>query len=132
MNIIKNSLTITACTLLLTAGQAALAESAAKSAISPSAVVLVSPAIGLKGTPGSFESTRITVSYADLNLESDEDVQVLYRLLQRASKEACNGGKLKYRRSVILKSSSLRCYRKSLSNAVSKIDNENLTRFHAG
>jgi UrcA family protein len=132
MNIIKSTLTIAACALLLTAGQAAFAEPAATSGISPSAVVLVSSAIGQTGTPSSFESTRITVSYADLNLGSDEDVRVLYRLLQRASKEACSGGTLLHRRSVIMKSSRLRCYRKSLASAVNKINNENLTRFHAG
>ena len=96
------------------------------------AEVLGGPAIGPTGIPSSYESTGATVSFADLNLENEEDVREAYRLLQRASKEVCGGGALLQGRSVIMKSSRLRCYRKSLANAVNNIDNENLTRIHTG
>ena len=95
-------------------------------------IVLVGPAAVLADTPSYIEDAKATVSYADLNLENEEGVRVLYRRLKRASKEACGGGSLRHSRSIIMKSSRLQCYRETLSNAVDKIDNENLTRIHAG
>jgi len=95
-------------------------------------IVLGGPAVVLAGTPSYIEDAKATVSYADLNLENEESVRVLYRRLQRASKEVCGGGSLRHSRSIIMKSSRLQCYRETLSNAVDNIDNEDLTRIHAG
>jgi len=95
-------------------------------------IVLSGPAVVLAGTPSYIEDDEIAVSYADLNLENEESVRVLYRRLKRASKEACGGGSLRHSRSIIMKSSRLQCYRETLSNAVDKFDNEDLTRIHAG
>jgi UrcA family protein len=98
-------------------------------------IVLSGPAVVLADTPSYIdfvEGPKTTVSYADLNLANEESVRVLYRRLKRASKEACGGGSLRHSRSIIMKSSRLQCYRETLSNAVDKIDNENLTRIHAG
>ena len=96
-------------------------------------IVLSGPAVvQAAGTISYFEVGKASVSYADLNLENEEGVRVLYRRLKRASKEACGGGSLRHSRSIIMKSSRLQCYRETLSNAVDKIDNENLTRIHAG
>ena len=95
-------------------------------------IVLSGPATVLAGTISYFDDGKAAVSYADLNLENEESVRVLYRRLKRASKEACGGGSLRHSRSIIMKSSRLQCYRETLSNAVDKIDNENLTRIHAG
>ncbi len=95
-------------------------------------IVLGGPAVVLAGTHSYIEDAKATVSYADLNLENEESVRVLYRRLKRASKEACGGGSLRHSRSVIMKSSRLQCYRETLSNAVDNIDNEDLTRIHAG
>ena len=95
-------------------------------------IVLGGPAVVLADTTSYFEVGKASVSYADLNLESEEGVRVLYRRLKRASKEACGGGSLRHSRSIIMKSSRLQCYRETLSNAVDNIDNEDLTRIHAG
>lgn len=95
-------------------------------------IVLGGPAVVLAGTPSYIEDTKAIVSYVDLNLENEESVWVLYRRLQHASKEVCGGGSLKYSRSIIMKSSRLQCYRDTLSHAVATIDNEDLTRMHAG
>ncbi len=86
----------------------------------------------LASTSSHLETHKATVSYVDLNLENEEGVRVLYRRLQRASKEVCGGGSLRHSRSIIMKSSRLQCYRETLSNAVDNIDNEDLTRIHAG
>ena len=95
-------------------------------------IVLSGPAVVLAGTISYFDDGKAAVSYADLNLENEESVRVLYRRLKRASKEACGGGSLRHSRSIIMKSSRLQCYRETLSNAVDKFDNDDLTRIHAG
>ena len=77
------------------------------------------------------------MSYADLNLENEENVRVLYRRLQRALNKLCSDAPPKIAGSVpiIYKLSNgveiRQCYREALSNAVDKIDNEDLSRIHA-
>ena len=78
------------------------------------------------------------MSYADLNLESEEGVRVLYRRLKRASNKLCSDAPPKIAGSLpkIYQLSNgvqtRQCYQDTLSNAVDKIDNEDLTRIHAG
>ncbi len=85
----------------------------------------------LAGTPSNFEDAKATVSYAGLNLESDEGVRVLYRRLQRASRKVC-GAPSGSAEAILAVHVIQLCYRETLSNAVDKIDNEDLTRVHAG
>ena len=96
-------------------------------------IVLGGPAVVLAGTHPYFESAQARVSYADLNLESEEGVRVLYQRLQHASKEVCG---ITSPNSILARSSlrraTQRCYQLTLSNAVDKFDNEDLTRIHAG
>ncbi|MCH8945187.1 MAG: UrcA family protein [Proteobacteria bacterium] len=99
-------------------------------------IVLGGPAVVLADTPSHFdfvEDDKVAVSYADLNLDNEESVQVLYRRLQRASKKICGISPRKiYGSSVYHMWESQRCYEATLSNAVDKFDNEDLTRIHAG
>ncbi len=99
-------------------------------------IVLGGPAVVLASTSSHLETNKAAVSYADLNLENEEGVRVLYQRLQHASKEVCGVASLKIPESILARSSRRRatwqCYRKSLSNAVVKFDNEDLTRIHAG
>ena len=99
-------------------------------------IVLGGPAVVLAGTPSYIEDAKATVSYADLNLENEEGVRVLYQRLQYASKEVCSVASLKIPESLLARSSRRRatrhCYRETLSNAVDKFDHEDLTRIHAG
>ncbi len=53
-------------------------------------IVLSGPAVVLAGTISYVEVGKASVSYADLNLESEESVRVLYRRLKRASKGLCS------------------------------------------
>ncbi len=92
-------------------------------------IALGGPAVVLADAASFVEETQATVSYADLNLESEEGVQVLYRRQQRASREVCVVTSLMIAES---RQQAQRCYRQTLSNAVDKIDNEDLTRIHAG
>ena len=96
-------------------------------------IVLSGPAVVLSDTISYFEVGKASVSYADLNLESEESVRVLYRRLKRASKELCGIRPRKiYGASAYHMWESQRCYKATLSNAVDNIDNEDLTRIHAG
>ena len=99
-------------------------------------IVLGGPAVVLAGTPKYFE-VKTTVSYTDLNLENEEAVRVLYRRLQRASKKVCGATSLNIARSspVSLQRGTPKerrhCYQETLSNAIDKFDNGDLTRIHA-
>ncbi len=97
---------------------------------------LSGPAVVLADTPSNIEDAKASVSYADLNLESEEDVRELYRRLRYASKEVCNVASPKIADSYVMKlvrqQETRQCYREALSNAIDKIDNEDLTRIHAG
>ena len=97
-------------------------------------IVLSGPAVvQAAGTISYIEVGKASVSYADLNLESEESVRVLYRRLKRASKKVCGISPRKiYGSSVYHMWESQRCYEATLSNAVDKFDNEDLTRIHAG
>ncbi len=101
-------------------------------------IVLGGPATVLADTISYFEVDKASVSYADLDLESEESVRVLYRRLKRASKELCSDAPPQVAGSlpIIYQLSNgveiQQCYREALSNAVDKIDNEDLTRIHAG
>ncbi len=98
-------------------------------------IVLSGLAVVLASTPSDIEDAKATVSYADLNLESEEDVQELYRRLQYASKEVCDVASPQTADSYVMKlvrqQAIRRCYREALSSAVDNFDNENLTRIHA-
>ena len=95
-------------------------------------IVLVGPAVVLADTPSYIEDAKATVSYADLNLENEESVRVLYRRLQRASKEVCGVTSRLIAGSIGHFQGTQQCYRETLSNAIDKFDNEDLTRVHAG
>ena len=99
-------------------------------------IVLSGPAVVLADAPSDIENAKASVSYADLNLESEEGVRVLYQRLQYASKELCSTASPMIGKSIIMKLSHRRatrhCYSDTLSNAVDKFDNEDLTRIHAG
>ncbi len=102
-------------------------------------IVLSGPAVvQAAGTISYIEVGKASVSYADLNLESEESVRVLYRRLKRASKELCSDAPPKIAGSLpkIYQLSNgvetRQCYRETLSQLVEKVDNEDLTRIHAG
>ncbi len=95
-------------------------------------IVLSGPAVVLADTSSRLVTNKCTVSYADLNLENEEGVRVLYGRLQHASREMCDMASIGRPGYLHLQSEARQCYRDSLSNAVDEIDNENLFRIHAG
>ena len=101
-------------------------------------IVLSGPAGVLADTISYIEVGKASVSYADLNLESEESVRVLYRRLKRVSNKLCSAappkvaGLLPVIHQLGNTQETRRCYRESLSNAVERFDNDDLTRIHAG
>ena len=102
-------------------------------------IVLSGPAVvQAAGTISYFEVGKASVSYADLNLESEESVRVLYRRLKRVSNKLCSAappkvtGLLPVIHQLGNTQETRRCYREALSNAVAKFDYDDLTRIHAG
>ncbi len=95
-------------------------------------IVLGGPAVVLAGTPSDFEDPKVTVSYADLNLETEKGVQTLYRRLKHASKEVSGFRSLTTVGDVGRFRKMRQYYNEALSNAVEKIDNERLSEIHAG
>ena len=101
-------------------------------------IVLSGPAGVLADTISYIEVGKASVSYADLNLESEESVRVLYRRLKRVSNKLCSAappkvtGLLPVIHQFGNTQETRRCYREALSNAVAKFDYDDLTRIHAG
>ena len=107
-----------------------------KSLVAISVVIVFSGPVGVLASTPNYIQANITVSYADLNLENEEGVRVLYQRLQRATNKVCSTRLLEIPGSLSVslqsgtKQEIRQCYRESLSNAVEKIDNVILTRIH--
>ncbi len=95
-------------------------------------IVLSGPAVVLAGTPSDFEGAKVTVSYSDLNLATEQGVQALYKRLQRASKQVSGITSLRTLGSVRRFQEARQQYNESLSNAVESFNNERLSEIHSG
>ncbi len=95
-------------------------------------IILGTPAVVLAGTPGDFQGAKVTVSYADLNLETEKGVQTFYRRLQRASKEVSGFRSLRTVGSLRRVQEARQQYNESFSNAVESFNNERLSEIHSG
>ncbi len=95
-------------------------------------VVLGAPALALANTSSGIKESTATVTYADLNLGNQAGAQVLYSRLKRASREVCGVISFQNAGSVSRFRKVRQCYRETLTKSVDKIDNDLLTRIHAG
>ncbi len=74
---------------------------------------------------------KLHVSYADLNLNNDAGVAVLYSRLQSASKLVC-GGSANNSKISLQEARAMRvCFQDVLSRSVAKVGNAKLTAIHA-
>lgn len=82
-------------------------------------------------SPSQFEESKISVSYADLNIQNAAGAKVLYSRLQRAAESVC-GMKSYYEYGSLTRLTIARqCYTKALDKAVVRIDSDALTKIHA-
>jgi len=92
---------------------------------------LSASATAIAATPSQLSVRSVQVSFADLNINSDEGAQALYRRLQNAAEKAClisNSGATK---PVSVLRDSKSCYTSALGNAVSRIDSDALQAIHS-
>lgn len=88
------------------------------------------PAIASTGTDNGLKGNAVKVSYADLNLQKEAGAKVLYRRLQQASKRTCGVESFRNAGSVSEAAEMKRCYQKSLTSSVAKVNNALLTKIH--
>ncbi len=93
---------------------------------------LGAPAITSASATSGVLGTAVKVSYADLNLGKAEGAEVLYRRLRLAAKQVCGVQPLRIERSLSGAAQTRTCFQEALDSAVQKIDNENVSRIHAG
>lgn len=82
-------------------------------------------------SPSQFEESKISVSYADLNIQNAAGAKVLYSRLQRAAESVCDVKSYYESGSLARFTKSKQCYTKALDKAVVRIDSDALTKIHA-
>ncbi len=73
---------------------------------------------------------NLQVSFADLNLDSQEGVEVLYRRLKSASNRICGTGPYQQKSTVKSAVQARACFQSVLSRSVAKVGNARLTSIH--
>lgn len=102
-----------------------------KGLITTIAVFAISvPAIASTDTDSGLKGQGVKVSYADLNLQKEAGVKVLYRRLQQASKKACGVESFRNAGSLSEAAGMQRCYQDSLTSSVAKVNSTLLTVIH--
>ena len=79
-----------------------------------------------------FEPEKVSVSYADLNIENDAGARVLYARLKKASKKVCKVDAHRNTGTLLRSVESQKCYAETLDSAVAEIDSAALRRIHSG
>ncbi len=93
-------------------------------------VGLGASASAVTASPSQLSVRSVQVSFADLNINSDEGAQALYRRLKNASEKACSISNSGATKPVAALRDAKMCYASALSNAVTKIDSDALSRIH--
>lgn len=88
------------------------------------------PTAVIAAAPSPFDENSITVSYADLDVDSAAGARTLYTRLRSAAEQVCDVGSHLKLGSLAATAVAKDCYRESLDRAVAEIDNEQLTRIH--
>ena len=88
-------------------------------------------ASAVAASPSQLSVRSVQVSFADLNINSDAGAQALYKRLQNASEKACSISNSAATKPVGAVRDARLCYASALSNAVSRIDSDALSKIHA-
>ena len=81
-------------------------------------------------TPSTIDDSRISVSFADLNIDSEAGARALYGRLQQASASVCNKESLRELGSLAAVAKAEACYNATLDKAVAKIGSDTLAKIH--
>ena len=91
---------------------------------------LAAPEAAGAAAPSQFEIAKISVSYADLNIQNDAGARVLYARLQKASEKVCSVEPYRELGSLSRVAQAEQCYHDTLDEAVSRIDSDALKKIH--
>ncbi len=78
-----------------------------------------------------LEEGKISVSYADLNIQNAAGAKVLYSRLQRAAESVCDVKTYYESGSLARFTKARQCFADALDKAVVRIDSDALTKIHA-
>ena len=95
------------------------------------ALALASPAGVLAGDAEESGLQKITVSFADLNIDHEAGAKVLYRRLQQASADVCSVDTFHKLGSLERFAKAQQCYEITLDEAVAEIDSATLKEIHS-
>ena len=96
-----------------------------------SALVLAGIAVpAAAATPSQFDDSRISVSFADLNIDNEAGARVLYGRLQAASASVCKMDTYRELGSLAAVAKAEACYADTLDKAVAKIGSTALDKIH--
>ena len=84
------------------------------------------------GDSAHVEKRSVKVSYADLNLNNEKGIAVLYRRLQVASESVCGVRLARDQRSLRFMKIADDCYEEALSRAVDAVGSDLLLALHQG
>ena len=96
------------------------------------AATIAIPAVGSAAAPSQLDDVSVTVSYSDLNIQSEAGARVLYTRLKRASEAVCGIQSHILNGSLARTMQARQCFRETLDASVEKIDSEALDEIHAG
>ncbi|MEO1203737.1 MAG: UrcA family protein [Pseudomonadota bacterium] len=82
-------------------------------------------------SPSSVDAARISVSFADLNIDSEAGARALYSRLQQASASVCNKDSLRELGSLAAHAKAEACYDETLDEAVAEVGSKTLSKIHA-
>ena len=85
----------------------------------------------IAAAPTQFETERVTVSYADLNIHSAAGARVLYSRLKAASESVCHVESYRELGSLSRVADAENCFDETLDEAVAEIDSAALKRIHS-
>ena len=91
---------------------------------------LATPLVGVAASPNKIDEDSITVSFADINVESAAGARTLYARLQNASEKYCGVESYTTIRSLSALDDARACYTETLSAMVEKFDSAELSRLH--
>ncbi|MFQ5609823.1 MAG: UrcA family protein [Woeseiaceae bacterium] len=92
---------------------------------------MAAPTTAGAAAPSQYEFAKISVSYADLNINNDAGARVLYARLRQASEKVCSVEPYRELGSLSRVAKAEQCYQDTLEEAVSRIDSEALKKIHS-
>lgn len=92
---------------------------------------LALPAAASAAAPSQIDVAKVSVSFADLNIQNEAGARVLYARLKQASEKVCSVEPYREAGSLSKTAEAEACYSDALDKAVSRIDSDALKKIHS-